>query len=86
MIHYQIIKQHVEALGYNLWCFNPMINDISKRSLAKVLDNIEYEVDTKVYIKRKPYIVEINIIGNEVDMDICTLDYYNSNYGNFEEW
>lgn len=86
MIHYEIIKQHVEALGYKLWCFNPQINDISRRSLEKVLDNIEYEVDTKVYIKRKPYIVEINIIGNEVDLDICTLDYYNSNYGNFEEW
>ena len=86
MIHYEIIKQHVEALGFELWCFNPMINDISKRSLTKVLDNIEYEVDTKVYIKRKPYIVEINIIGNEVDLDICTLDYYNSNHGNFEAW
>lgn len=85
MIHYKVIKQHIEALGYKVGCFNPMINDISKRSLTKVLDNIEYEVDTKVYIRRKPHIVEINIIGNEIDMDICTLDYYNSNYGHFEE-
>ena len=85
MIHYKVIKQHIEGLGYKVGCFNPMINDISKRSLLKVLDNIQYEVDTKVYIKRKPYIVEINIIGNEVDLDICTLDYYNSNYGKFEE-
>ena len=85
MIHYEIIKQHVEDLGYNLWCFNPRINDISKRSLEKVLDNIEYEVDTKVYIKRKPYIVEIDEVDGEIDFSVTALKEYESRFGKWED-
>lgn len=77
----EIIVSKIKSEGYTLGIYDNTLDKLNKQNLKKVLDNIKYVSDTKVFINRKPYIVEISEIDSEIDFSIITLVEYESRYG-----
>ena len=81
----QIIIEKVLSEGYELGIYNKYLDKLNKTNLKKVLDNIRYTSDTKVFINRIPFIVEISEVDNEVDFNVLTLREYEYRYGEWED-
>ena len=81
----QIIIEKVLSEGYELGIYDKFIDKLNKTNLKKVLDNIRYTSDTKIYINRKPFIVEISEVDNEIDFNIIPLYKYEDMYGKWED-
>lgn len=77
----EVIINKIKSEGYTLGIYDNTLDKLNKQNLKKVLDNIKYVSDTKVFINRKPYIVEISEIDSEIDFNVITLDEYESRYG-----
>jgi hypothetical protein len=77
----EIIVSKIKSEGYTLGIYDNILDKLNKQNLKKVLDNIKYVSDTKVFINRKPYIVEISEVDSEIDFSIITLVEYESRYG-----
>ena len=77
----EIIISKIKSEGYTLGIYDNILDKLNKQNLKKVLDNIKYVSDTKVFINRKPYIVEISEVDSEIDFSIITLVEYESRYG-----
>lgn len=77
----EIIINKIKSEGYTLGIYDNMLDKLNKQNLKKVLDNIKYVSDTKVFINRKPYIVEISEVDSEIDFNVITLVEYESRYG-----
>lgn len=78
----EIIVSKIEALGYELGCYNDGVERISKKELAKVLEALEQEhTDIIISIRKKQYVVEVATVDNEKDLNIRTLDDYVSEFG-----
>ena len=77
----EIIVSKIKSEGYTLGIYDTILDKLNKQNLKKVLDNIKYVSDTKVFINRKPYIVEISEVDSEIDFSIITLVEYESRYG-----
>lgn len=77
----EIIINKIKSEGYTLGIYDNVLDKLNKQNLKKVLDNIKYVSDTKVFINRKPYIVEISEVDSEIDFNIITLVEYESRYG-----
>ena len=81
----QIIIEKIKSEGYDIGIYDKFIDKLNKTNLKKVLDNIRYTSDTKVFIDRKPFIVEIDEVNNEVDFNVLTLKEYEYRYGEWED-
>lgn len=77
----ETIMNKIKNEGYTLGIYDNALEKLNKQNLKKVLDNIKYVSDTKVFINRKPYIIEISEIDNEIDFNTITLAEYESRYG-----
>nr|DAL24068.1 MAG TPA_asm: hypothetical protein [Caudoviricetes sp.] len=77
----EVIINKIKSEGYTLGIYDNILDKLNKQNLKKVLDNIKYVSDTKVFINRKPYIVEISEVDSEIDFSIITLVEYESRYG-----
>ena len=77
----EIIINKIKSEGYTLGIYDNILDKLNKQNLKKVLDNIKYVSDTKVFINRKPYIVEISEVDSEIDFNVITLNEYESRYG-----
>jgi hypothetical protein len=81
----EIIINKIKSEGYIIGIYDNQLNKLNKQNLKKVLDNIRYTSDTKIFINRKSYIVEISEVDNEIDFNVITLVEYESRYGKFLE-
>ena len=81
----EIIVEKLKSEGYVLGCWDKQLDKLNKSNLKKVLDNIRYTSDTKVFIDRKPFIVEISECDNEIDFNVLTLKEYQYRYGKWED-
>lgn len=79
------IEKALNKLGYGIGCYDKTIERLNSNNLKKVMDNVKYSEDTKVLINRKPYIVQIDEVDNEIDFNIITLGEYEEQYGAWEE-
>lgn len=79
------VEKALNALGYEIGCYDETIERLNSNNLKKVMDNMKYSEDTKVLINRKPYIVQIDEVDNEIDFNVITLAEYEENYGAWEE-
>jgi len=77
----EVIINKIKSEGYTLGIYDNVLDKLNKQNLKKVLDNIKYVSDTKVFINRKPYIVEISEVDSEIDFNVITLVEYESRYG-----
>ena len=81
----EIILEKVFNEGYDMGIYDKFLDKLNKSNLKKVLDNIRYTSDTKVFIDRKPFIVEISECDNEIDFNVLTLKEYQYRYGKWED-
>lgn len=81
----EIIVEKLKSEGYILGCWDKQLDKLNKSNLKKVLDNIRYENDTKVFYNRKPFIVEISECDNEIDFNVLSLKEYEYRYGTWED-
>lgn len=81
----EIIIEKVFNEGYDMGIYDKFLDKLNKSNLKKVLDNIRYTSDTKVFINRKPFIVEISEVDNEIDFNIIPLYKYEDMYGKWED-
>ena len=82
----EIIVEKVFNEGYDMGIYDKFLDKINKSNLKKVLDNIKYTSDTKVFYNRTAYIVQIdNSIDLEVDFNMISLETYISMFGNWED-
>ena len=77
----EIIVNKIKSEGYILGIYDNTLNKLNKQNLKKVLDNIKYISDVKIFINRKPYIIEISEVDSEVDFNVLTLTEYENRYG-----
>ena len=77
----EIIVNKIKSEGYILGIYDNTLNKLNKQNLKKVLDNIRYISDTKIFINRKPYIIEISEVDSEIDFNALTLAEYENRYG-----
>ena len=81
----EIIIEKLKSEGYILGCWDKQLDKLNKSNLKKVLDNIRYTSDTKVFYNRIPFIVEISECNNEIDFNVLTLKEYQYRYGKWED-
>lgn len=79
------IVKRIEKEGYKLGTWDNTLNKLNTTNLKKVLDNIKYQSDTKININRKPYIVEMDEVDGEIDLNVLTLSEYEDRYGKWED-
>ena len=79
------IEKRCAKHDFRIGCYDNKLEQLSDYSLRKVLANIQYSTDVKVSINRKPYIVEIDEVDNEVDFSVTALKEYESRFGKWED-
>ena len=65
----EIIVEKVFNEGYDMGIYDKFLDKLNKSNLKKVLDNIRYTSDTKIFFNRIPFIVEISECDNEIDFN-----------------
>ena len=81
----EIIVEKLKSEGYILGCWDKQLDKLNKSNLKKVLDNIRYTSDTKIFFNRIPFIVEISECNNEIDCNVLSLKEYEYRYGTWED-
>ena len=81
----EIIVEKVFNEGYDMGIYDKFLDKLNKSNLKKVLDNIRYTNDTKIFYNRKPFIVEISECDNEIDFNVLSLKEYEYRYGTWED-
>ena len=62
---------------------NDKIELLNKTNIDKVIKGLSYggSTDVDVYINRKPHVVEISHVDNEIDFGVITKEEYINRYG-----
>lgn len=81
MTNKQKLQNAVTKLGLEIGGYNLLLDELSLKELNKVIGNLEYESDTDITIKRKKYVVELDIVDNEIDLNVLTKAEYINRYG-----
>jgi hypothetical protein len=76
----KILENSLGTKGYELGCYSNEINNLSMRSINRILKNVEYQIDTKVSIKGNIFVVQIDIVDEEVDLIMISKQEYISRY------
>ena len=81
----EIVIEKILNEGYDMGIYDKFLDKLNKNNLKKVLDNIRYTSDTKIFFNRKPFIVEISECNNEIDFNVLSLKEYEYRYGEWED-
>lgn len=80
----QLLIEALAVNGFAIGCYNSNIEMLSKRSLNRVIEAIDFGTgDVKVTVNKKQYVVEIVEVCGEYDFDMKALDAYSEQYGEF---
>ena len=64
-------------------CYDEKMETLNKTNLKKVLNELEYDLDTRieVFINRKKHIIEVCNVDDEVDFEVLTMSEFNRRNG-----
>ena len=80
----QLLIDALASRGYKLGCYNKDMELLSKRSLNRVIEAVEFGTgDIHVSINRSQYVIEISNVDREIDFNIIAVDAYKERYGEF---
>lgn len=80
----KIIKK-LETDGYSIGCYHNNINRLNYQNLKKILKKMCYgSTDVRVFLNRKPYVVEIFDIDGEYDFYMITKEEYITRYSDYQ--
>lgn len=67
---------------YTIGCWDNKMEQMTLYSLSKFLKQLHYDsTDIIVTINRKVHVVEVNVMGNEIDFSVLTKAEYIDRYG-----
>ena len=77
----EVIAEKIEPL--KIGCYDKKMDDLNKTNLKKVLNELEYDLDTRVevFINRKKHIIEICNVDDEVDFEVLTMSEFRNRNG-----
>ena len=75
------LESKAKELNLNLGSFDYSMELLLPKWIKKVIENIEYQNDTLVYLNKKIHVVEIDIVDNEVDFSLISKEEYIARYG-----
>lgn len=79
-------KYYPEQENLVLGGYDETIEKLSKKELKEVIEAISGDsTDIDVKLNRKLHVVEISVVGNEIDFNMLTQNEYINRYGN-ERW
>lgn len=82
MTQKQRIKQAIENVGKELGIYHANIELLSKHVIKRIIEEATTGGgDIRAYINRKPYVVEVVQVGNELDVMLLTYEEYRNRYG-----
>lgn len=82
----EIIKEVLDRKGYTIGCFNDNINQLNKVNLKKVTEQLESDNHyIYVYLNRVKQVIEVDVVDDEVDLNIITLQEYCKQYRHDEK-
>jgi hypothetical protein len=76
------IEKVLSGTEFTLGGFNDKLEKLNPANLKKVMDDMLYgSTDVDVFINRKPFVVEVSHVDNEIDFGIITKAEYINRYG-----
>lgn len=77
----EVIANKIAPL--EIGCYDKKIEELNQTNLKKVLNELEYDLDTtvEVFINRKKHIIEVCNVDNEVDFEVLTMSEFRSRNG-----
>jgi hypothetical protein len=82
MTNRERIEKKLNGTGFKLGGFNDKLELLNASNLKKVADNMLYgSTDVDVSINRKPFVVEISHVDDEIDFGIISKSEYINRYG-----
>lgn len=76
----------ISQFGYSLSIYDHAIDKLSSRMINKITNSFMGDsTDIDVTLNRKPCVVEMSVVDNEVDITMLTKEQYINRYGN-ERW
>ena len=76
----------ISQFGYSLSIYDHTIDKLSSRMINKIIKSFMGDsTDIDVTLNKKPCVVEMSVVDNEVDMAMLTKEQYINRYGN-ERW
>ena len=81
----EILEAEAKELDLEIGCYNNKVDKLTKKELNKVLENMEFQADTDVFLNRRLHVVEIDIVDSEIDFNILSQSEYVGRYGD-ERW
>ena len=76
----------ISQFGYSLSIYDRAIDKLSSRTINKIIKSFMGDsTDIDVTLNRKPCVVEMSVVDNEVDITMLTKEQYINRYGN-ERW
>jgi hypothetical protein len=83
MTNKQRVEKALKGTEFTLGGFNDKLEGLNPSNLKKVIGDMMYgSTDVDVFINRKPFVVEISHIDNEIDFGILSKSEYINRYGN----
>lgn len=67
-------------------CYSDLINDLSKRTINRIIDEVKYfsYTDIEITHKRKKYVIEVSVVyfddRIEIDLVALTKEEYSARY------
>ncbi len=75
------IQTEADRLNLKIGTWNKKIEALSEKELSKVIVAMEYQNDVDILYLRRRYVVEIDIVGNEIDFSVLSREEYINRYG-----
>ena len=77
-----ILEKRVNRLGYELGCYDNLLNKLDADDIVKVVNVLEDEYcDIAVTISKVKCVVEMRTVDNEKDFSVITEKEYVERYG-----
>ena len=74
------VQKKAKELNMKIGCWDNQLETLSKKYQVDVLDNMEFESDTFIRIKRQPNVCQIDIVDGEIDFKIISKNEYINRY------
>ena len=77
----EIIAEKI--MPFEIGCYDKKMDDLNQTNLKKVLNELEYYLDTRieVFINRKKHIIEVCNVDDEVDFEVLTMSEFRNRNG-----
>lgn len=83
MTNKMVILNKLKGTEFTLGGFNHNMELLNTANLKKVVDSMLHgSTDVDVSVNRKPFVVEVSHVDNEIDFGIISKSEYISRYGN----